>query len=426
MTLLATLATVLLGILGQPLFVVILGFALIGFTAQDIPLSAIGAELYRLTDTPLLAAIPLFTFTGFLLSESKSSTRIVKLSNAFFGWMPSGLAFITLCTCAFFTAFTGASGATIVALGALLFPALMQAKYRERFSLGLVTSAGSLGLLLPPSVPLILFGILAQQMNQGYDVTIEDLFMAGLLPTALMVVMLAIYSFIAGGKVARETKPFSGKQAWAALYEAKWELPLPIFVLGGIYSGYFAVSEAAAMTVFYTFVVEVLIYREIPFKNLIRITSDAMVMVGGIMLVLATAMALGNYFIDAQVPSQVFAFIQAHVHSKWAFLLLLNVFLILLGAILDIFAALVLVVPLILPVAVAFGIDPVHLGIIFLANLQIGYLTPPIGMNLFIASYRFDKPITTIYHASLPFMLVMLVALLLITYVPWFTLAFIR
>ena len=426
MTYAAAFATLVLGLLGQPLFVVILTFAMLGFVVQDIPLSVIGAELYRITDTPLLAAIPLFTFVGFLLSESNSSTRIVKLTDAFFGWMPSGLAFISLTTCAFFTAFTGASGATIVALGALLLPALRHAKYPEKFSLGLVTSSGSLGLLLPPSVPLILFGILAQQMNQGYNITIEDLFIAGLMPTALMIILLAIYSFFAGGKAARKRLPFSFKNTLAALWEAKWELPLPVFVLGGIYSGYFAVSEAAAMTVFYTFVVEVFIYREIRLRDLTRITSDAMVMVGGIMLVLATALALGNYFVDAQVPSKVFNFIQTHVHSKIAFLLLLNVFLLLLGAMLDIFAALVLVVPLILPVAVAFGIDPVHLGIIFLANMQIGYMTPPIGMNLFIASYRFDKPVTAIYRASLPFMLVLLVALIAITYVPWLSLAFIR
>ena len=426
MTLFATLGTVLLALLGQPLFVIILAFAMIGFTVQDIPLSVIGAELYRLSDTPLLAAIPLFTFVGFLLSESKSSTRIVKLTDAFFGWMPSGLAFISLTTCAFFTAFTGASGATIVALGALLLPALRHAKYPEKFSLGLVTSAGSLGLLLAPSVPLILFGILAQQMNQGFNVTIEDLFIAGLMPTALMIIMLALYSFFAGGKAARRTTPFSMKNTLNAVWEAKWEIPLPVFVLGGIYSGYFAVSEAAAMTVFYTFVVEVLIYREIPFRDLKRITAEAMIMVGGIMLVLATAMALGNYFIDAQVPMLVFEFIQTYVDSKLTFLLLLNLFLLLLGAVLDIFAALVLVVPLILPVAVAFGVDPVHLGIIFLANLQIGYMTPPIGMNLFIASYRFDEPVTKIYKASFSFMLVLLVALIAITYIPWLSLAFIR
>ncbi len=422
----ATAGVFLLGLFGQPLFIVILSFAILGFITQDIPLSAIGSELYRLSDTPLLSAIPLFTFAGFLLSESKSSQRLVQLTHAFFGWMPVGLALITLLVCALFTAFTGASGATIVALGALLYPALRKAKYPKKFSLGLVTSAGSLGLLLPPSVPLILYGIIAQQMNQGFNVTIEDLFIAGILPTLLMMFLLGGYCYYAGGKVARTTTPFSWREAMVAVNDAKWEIPLPFFILGGIYSGYFAVSEAAAMTVFYVLVVEVFVYREIAAKQLPQLTIDAMVMVGGIMIVLAAAMALGNYFVDAQMPSKLFEFIRTYVTSEITFLLLLNIFLIVLGAVLDIFAALVLVVPLILPVAVSFGIDPIHLGVIFLANMQIGYLTPPVGMNLFISSFRFKEPVTTLYKASLPFMGVLLVALMAITYIPWLSLVFVR
>ena len=421
-----TTTFILLGAIGQPLFIVILALAFVGFLAQGMPLSVIGIELNRLADTTLLAAIPLFTFAGFLLSESQAANRLVRLSNAWFGWMPAGLAIISLGICAMFTAFTGASGATIVALGALLYPALKKAGYPKNFSLGMVTSSGSLGLLLPPSIPLILYGVLVQQMNQGYNVTIEDLFIAGILPTILMVFLISLYSVFVSKHVQIETSNFSWKEGLAAIWEAKWELPLPLFVLGGIYSGYFAVSEAAAVIVFYTFIVEVLIYREISLKKLPKIVVDAMVMVGGIMIVLASALALSSYFVDASIPSKLFEFIQAHVDSKLMFLILLNIFLLLLGVILDIFAALVLVVPLILPVAVSYGVDPVHLGIIFLANMQIGYLTPPVGMNLFIASFRFKEPVTVLYRACLPYMGLLLVALLLITYVPWLSLVFIR
>lgn len=426
MTGLLTAGALILGALGQPLFIVILALALVGFMAQGMPLSVVGIELYRLTDTTLLAAIPLFTFTGFLLSESNAASRLVRLSNAWFGWMPAGFAIISLSICAVFTAFTGASGATIVALGALLYPALKKAGYPKKFSLGMVTSSGSLGLLLPPSVPLILYGVLVQQMNQGYNVTIDQLFIAGILPTILMVALLGLYSVYVSREANLQTQQFSLKEGLSSLWEAKWELPLPLFVLGGIYSGYFAVSEAAAMIVFYTMVVEVFIYREIPLKKLPQVVVDAMVMVGGIMIVLAAALALSSYFVDAQIPTRLFEFIQAHVDSKIMFLILLNIFLLMLGAVLDIFAALVLVIPLILPVAVSYGIDPVHLGVIFLANMQIGYLTPPVGMNLFIASFRFKESVTVLYKACLPYMAILLVALIFITYVPWLSLVFIR
>ena len=426
MTAILTVCAMLLGALGQPLFIVILALAFIGFMAQGMPLSVIGIELNRLSDTSLLAAIPLFTFTGFLLSASCAASRLVRLSNAWFGWMPAGFAIVALTISAGFTAFTGASGATIVALGALLYPAMQQAGYPKKFSLGMVTSSGSLGLLLPPSVPLILYGVLVQQMHQGYDVTIDKLFVAGILPTILMIFLLSLYSLWVSRKEQIKTHKFSFKEGKNALLDAKWELPLPLFVLGGIYSGFFAVSEAAAMIVFYTLIVEVLIYREIPISKLPQIVIDAMVMVGGIMIVLASALALSSYFVDAEIPVKLFEFIKNHVDSKLMFLMLLNGFLILLGALLDIFAALVLLTPLILPVAVSYGVDPVHLGIIILANMQIGYLTPPIGMNLFIASFRFRESVTVLYRACLPYMGILLVALLLITYLPWLSLVFVR
>ena len=413
-----------LALLGTPLFVVILAAAMIGFHYSEIPLTAIAIEIYRLVDTPLLVALPLFTFAGYVLAESQVSSRLVRLSQVFLGWLPGGLALVSFITCAFFTAFTGASGVTIVAVGALLFPALVEAGYRDRFSLGLVTTSGSLGLLLAPSLPLILYGVLVQQMDIPNPFQIQELFIAGVLPAILMIVLLTLYSQYANRGVALERGRFDRAEALAALHEARWELPMPVIVLGGIYSGFFAVSEAAAVTAFYVLVVEVFVYREVPVRELPRVAREAMMMVGGIMLILGVSLAFTNFLIDAEVPQALFEWIQTFIDSKVTFLILLNLVLLVLGAILDIFSALVIMIPLIVPVAIAFGVDPVHLGIIFLANMQIGYFTPPIGMNLFIASYRFRRHILEIYRATLPFMVVLLVALAIITYVPELSLFF--
>lgn len=415
----------LAALFGAPLFAVILAATMIGFYSQEVPLSAIVIELYRITDTPLLVALPLFTFSGYLLAEGNTSSRIVRLTSAFFGWMPSGLALVALITCAFFTAFTGASGVTIVAIGALLLPALTKAKYTERFSLGLITTSGSLGLLLPPSLPLILYGIIAQQMGYGEQVQIQALFVAGLLPAALMIVLLAGYSMWANRHNPVPLTPFSWPEARAALWEARWELPMPILVLGGIYSGFLAVSEAAAATALYVLIMELWLYKEIKFHRLSGIMQESMMVVGGILLILGVSLAFTNFLVDAQVPSKMFDMIQASISSKLSFLILLNIILLMLGAILDIFSALVIMVPLLLPVATAYGVHPIHLGIIFLANMQIGYFTPPVGMNLFIASYRFKKPIMELYQATLPFMVVLIVAVLIITFIPQLTFFFI-
>ncbi|MFA9498734.1 MAG: TRAP transporter large permease, partial [Deltaproteobacteria bacterium] len=420
----SALILILLAILGTPLFVVILAVAMLGFHYQGVNLSVIAIEIFRIADTPVLLALPLFTFAGYVLGESRTSQRLVRLTRAFLGWMPGGLAIVAFVACAFFTAFTGASGVTIVALGALLYPALTEAGYRDKFSIGLVTSSGSLGLLLPPSLPLILYGIIAQQMDIGANVAISDLFLAGILPALLMVLMLSLWSLWENRRNPMPLNSFSAKEAVAALREAVWEIPLPVFVLGGIYGGFFAISEAAAVTAMYVLIVEVFIYKEIKVSQLPSIMRESMVMVGGILLILGVALASTNFLIDAEVPMHLFNLIQAHVTSKIVFLILLNILLLILGAILDIFSALVIMIPIILPVAVNYGIDPVHLGIIFLANMQIGYFTPPVGMNLFIASYRFNKPITELYQAAIPFMIVLLIAVLIITYWPALSLVF--
>lgn len=413
---LAGLVLILLALLGAPLFAVIAAGAMLSFYLADIDLSVVPIEIYRLAEMPVLLAIPLFTFAGYLLSESNAPARLVRLTQALLGWMPGGLAIIALFACALFTAFTGASGVTIIALGALLYPALQQAGYNDKFSLGLVTSSGSLGVLFAPSLPLILYGVIAQQLGVGASFTIDDLFLAGILPGLLMLLILSVWSF--WQTRTHTLHSFSWREAGKAIREAIWELPLPFIILGGIYSGYFAVSEAAAVTTIYVLIVEILIYREVSLKELPKIMRNSMVLVGGILVILGASLASTNAMIDAEVPTRIFDTIKAYITNPLTFLALLNVFLLVLGTMLDIFSALVIMIPLLLPIAVGYGIDPVHLGIIFLANMQIGYFTPPIGMNLFIASYRFKKSIITVYHATLPFFVFLLVAVLIITYWP--------
>lgn len=426
MTIALIVLLIVMLLLGAPLFAVILAATMLGFYQADVDLSVIATEIYRIADTPLLVALPLFTLSGYLLSESGTSQRLLRLTRAWFGWMPFGLAIISLLTCAMFTAFTGASGVTIVALGALLLPVLIQEGYQPKFSLGLVTTTGCLGLLLPPSVPLILYGVIVQQINMGEKFTLQQLFLAGLLPSLLMIALLAVWAVWTNRQVTLDKTAFNWPEGIASVKAIAWELPLPLFIAGGLFGGFLAISEVAAVTALYVLIIEMFFYKEIQLNHLTKVITEAMKMLGGILLILGVSMAFTNYLIDAEVPTRLFDWIKAHIDSKFSFLLLLNLFLLLLGAILDIFSALVIMVPLILPVAINFGIHPIHLGIIFLANMQIGYLTPPVGMDLFIASYRFNKSITELYQATLPFVLVLLLAVVIITYVPWLSLWFLN
>lgn len=402
---------ILLAVLGAPLFAIIATSAMLGFQREDTDLMNMALELLGIAGLPFLAAIPLFTFAGYVLSESEAPKRLVRLTGAMLGWMPGGLAIVCLAACAFFTAFTGASGVTIIALGAILYPALKHDGYPDKFNLGLVTSSGSLGLLFAPSLPLILYGVVA-------EVSIEDLFLAGILPGLIMLVMLSGYSLWVNRSNRRPLSSFSFKELGAALREAIWELPLPIVVLGGIYSGFFAVSEAAAITALYVLIVEVLIMREIKITELPKIIRSSMVLVGGILIILGVSMASTNYMIGAGIPQMLFDVVAGLVSSQTTFLILLLLFLLVLGAILDIFSAIVLVVPLILPIASGYAVHPVHLGIVFLAAMQLGYLTPPVGLNLFIASYRFEKPIMHVYSATFPFLIILMLSVILITFLP--------
>ena len=416
---------VILATLGAPLFALIAAIALLGFSASGQPGTAVAIEFYRLADMPALIAIPLFTLAGYLLAESQAPRRLVRLSNALVGWLPGGLAIVSICACAFFTAFTGATGVTLVALGAVLYPALCQAQYGERFSLGLLTASGSLGLLLVPSMPLILYGVVAQQFHTTPPVAIDALFKAGLLPTLLMITVLALYSAWQARGLPRPPKSPPG-ELWAAVKDAGWELPLPVLVLAGVFSGKLAPSEAAAATALYVLIVTVLIRREIKLVELPRVIREAMLLVGAILIVLGFSLALTNWLIDADVPEQLFAWLQAGITSKLGFLLVLNAFLLVFGMLLEGFPAIIILVPLVLPIAIHYGVDPTHLGIIFLANLQIGIFLPPAGMNIFIAAARFDKPATTIIRACLPFYALLMLCVLIVTYWPELSLALVR
>ncbi len=402
---------VLLAFLGAPLFTIIAAIGLYAFTSAGIDTSALIIDLYKIADTPTLIAVPLFTFAGYLLAESKAPKRLVDLAQALFGWMPAGLAIVALVTCALFTAFTGASGVTIVALGGLLYPILLKEKYPEQFSLGLVTASGSIGLLFPPSLPIILYGFVAK-------VSIDKLFVAGLIPGIILIAFLSAYSLRVSIKAKVPTTRFEWKNVAKTLKAAAWELPLPFIVIGGIYGGAFTATEAAAITAFYAFVVEVFIYRDLHFfRDLPRVMKRSMILVGAILMILGSALGLMNYLIDQQVPQRLFEIVSQQISSKITFLLILNGFLIIVGMMMEIFSAIVSV-PLILPIAQQFGIDPVHLGIIFLTNLELGYLMPPMGLNLFLSSLRFEKSIFHLSRAVLWFIVMEAVALLVITYVP--------
>lgn len=408
---LVSIILVLLAIVGAPLFAVIATSAMLGFYREGTDLMNMALEIQGIGDLPFLAAIPLFTFAGYLLSESEAPKRLVRITRAFLGWMPGGLALVALAACAFFTAFTGASGVTIIALGAILYPALKHDGYSDKFNLGLVTSSGSLGLLFAPSLPLILYGVIA-------EVSIDSLFLAGILPGLVMLAMLSIWSLWVNRANRKPVGTFSWRAAGAAVRESAWEIPLPFVVLGGIYSGFLAVSEAAAVTALYVLIVEVLIHREIPLNELPRIMRSSMVLVGGILIILGVSLASTNYMIGAGIPQMLLEYVANLVTSPVSFLILLLVFLLILGAILDIFSAIILVVPLILPIAAQYGVHEVHLGIVFLAAMQLGYMTPPVGLNLFIASYRFEKSIMHVYSATFPFLIILMLSVILIAFWP--------
>jgi tripartite ATP-independent transporter DctM subunit len=399
--------------LGGPIFALLGGAGALLFMADGIPPVSMLVETYELTVHPTLAAIPLFALVGFLLAVGNASHRLLRVFRALFGAVPGGTAVVCAMICAFFTVFTGGSGVTILALGGLLFQALREDSYRERFSLGMLTASGSLGLLFPPAMPLILYGIVAH-------IPIEDLFLGGILPGVLLVAMLAAWGVREGIVTGAARTRFEWAEARAAIWAAKWELLLPVIALAAIFSGYATIVEAAALTVLYAFVVQVYVHRDLRWRKgqVAQVFRECLVLVGGVLLILGVAKGFSDWLVHAEVTGQAVDWVQAHIHSPLLFLLCLNVLLLLVGCVMDIFSAIVVVVPLLVPLGAAFGIHPVHLGIIFVANLELGYLTPPVGLNLFLASYRFDRPLLAVYRAAVPMLAILGVGVLLITYVP--------
>jgi tripartite ATP-independent transporter DctM subunit len=402
-------------VLGAPIFAILGGAAVLLFMSDGVTPATVLIETYSLSVSPTLPAIPLFTLAGFILAEGQASARLLRVFRAWFGWIPGGTAVVCAILCTFFTAFTGGSGVTILAVGGVLFPALLKEGYRDKFSLGLLTTSGSLGLLLPPSLPLILYAVVAQ-------IPIEDLFIGGILPGILLTAMIAAWGVREGMRFATTRHPFRSGEAFASMWAAKWELAMPAVVIVAMFSGIATAVEAAALTALYALLIQAVIHRDLSIRrDLLRVFVECVVVIGGVLVILGVAVGFTNYLVGVQLPARLVSWVQAHIESRLAFLLALNVFLLMVGWLMEIFAAIVVVVPLIVPLGAAFGIHPVHLGIIFVANLELGFLTPLVGINIFLASYRFKRPVLEVCRATLPFMAILAIGVLVITYVPWLT-----
>ena len=404
-------------LLGAPVFVAMGGIAAVLFFTEGSPVSAVTRRVYDLIASPTLPAIPLLTAAGYVLAESAAAERLVRFFRAIFGWMPGGIAVMVAAVCALFTTFTGGSGVTIIALGGLVYPILRKDGYSESFSLGLVTASGSLGLLFPPSLPVVLYSVVASSREQV--VPLDQLYVAGLLPGMLLVVVTAIWGIIVGRHVERNRQPFSWREAALATWQAKWELALPFVIIGLFASGFLTMLETAAAALAYAVIVECFITRDLHiFKTLPEVLLKAAGLMGAVLILLSIAMGLTNYLVDAQLPDQMLGWVQSHIHSQAMFLLALNVFLLVVGSVVEIYAAIVILAPLIVPMGTAFEVNPIHLGVIFLANLELGFLFPPVGLNLFLSSSRFGKPLTQLYRCVVPFLIILAIGVLLVTYIP--------
>jgi tripartite ATP-independent transporter DctM subunit len=410
----AFVVVVAAAVVGTPLFAILGGSAALLFMHDGVTPATILIETYTLSVSPTLPAIPLFTLAGFLLAEGKASERLLRVFRAFFGWIPGGTAVVCAVLCSFFTVFTGGSGVTILALGGVLYPALIKDGYRKKFSLGLMTASGSLGLLLPPSLPLILYAVVAQ-------IPIQDVFIGGILPGILLTTMVSAWGVREGIVSKAGRYPFRASEALSSAWAAKWELAMPALVLVAMFSGLATAVEASALTALYALVVQAFVHRDLSLRALLRAFGECVTVIGGVLIILGVAMGLTNYLVGVQLPAKLLEWASTHIGSRLVFLLVLNVFLLAVGWLMEIYAAIVVVVPLIVPLGAAFGIHPVHLGIIFIANLELGFLTPLVGLNIFLASYRFKRPVLEVCAAALPMMAILGIGVLVITYVPWLT-----
>ena len=413
------LATLALVAFGLPIFIVLATLSVLFFLSEPTDwatnfdlISTISDSAYRIVVSPTLAAIPIFTLAGYILAESNISRRLLEFFKASLGWLPGSTVLIVVLLCAFFTALTGGSGVTILALGAILYPILVEEGYSEVFSLGLITTAGSLGLLFPPSLPAIIYSVTA-------GINPIDLFKQGFLPALFLLLVVVSYGFYHRPPKQKKTK-FSLKDSMQALSVAKWEIVIPILIVLGLFSGFATLVECAALLVIYVLFVELYIYKDMSINDIPKIVIDCATLVGGVLIILGFAMGFTGYLVDAQIPLKILHFAQQAIESKIIFLLALNILLLIAGCIMDVFSAIIVIVPLIAPLAAYFGIDPIHLAIIFIANLELGYITPPVGMNLFLSSYRFDKDMPTVYKATMPYFFIRLIGVLFITYIPLF------
>ena len=417
---LAIVIVLVFALLETPLFTILAGLSLACLYLADSDWQAIQIiliEMNRLASMPVLLALPLFTLTGNILTGTQAPRRIIACFQAMLGWVPSGLAIAAIGTCAFFTALTGASGMTIVALGSLLYPILKQERYSERFTLGLLTTSGSLGLLFPPSLAIILYGVVA-------NLSITELFKAALIPGLLLIIVLSLFAIkhrplLAGTVDCGDHKPTSWPLILSAFNRAKWDWPIVIILIIGVYGGFVTIAEVSAMVLVYVLIVECMLLKEVDLKHqLPKMMVDSAMLSGAIIVILGMALGFTGYLVDEQIPNRILHWLSAIIANKYVFLCALNIFLLAVGCVMDIFSAIMIVVPIVAPIAIEYGIDPLHLGVIFLVNLEIGYSTPPVGINLFVASLKFDKPVTELYRASLPFLCLLVLMLVLITYVP--------
>ena len=404
---------------GLPIFIVLAALSILFFLSEPTDwatnfdlMSTISDSAYRIVVSPTLAAIPIFTLAGYILAESNISKRLLNFFKASLGWLPGSTVLIVVLLCAFFTALTGGSGVTILALGAILYPILIEDGFSEIFSLGLITTAGSLGLLFPPSLPAIIYSVTA-------GINPIELFKSGLIPGLFLLLIIVCYGIYHKPKNQTKIK-FNIQDLKQSFFDAKWEIAIPILIIYGLFSGLATLVECAALLVWYVVFVEVYIYKDIEFKDIPKIVIDCATLVGGVLIILGFAMGFTGYLVDAQVPLKILQFVKVSIDSPIVFLLALNILLLIAGCIMDVFSAIIVIVPLIAPLAMHFGIDPIHLGIIFIANLELGYITPPVGMNLFLATYRFKKDMPTIYAATMPYFFIRLIGVLIITYIPLF------
>ncbi len=409
---------VLSSFLGTPIFILMAGSALLFFFVEDVSIAAVPIETYHIVVSPTLPVIPLFTFAGYLLAKGGASGRLIRLFDAWFGWMPGGVAIVTALVCAFFTTFTGASGVTILGMGGLLLPMLLKGGYTERFSLGLLTTSGSLGMLFPPSLPVILYGVMA-------GVAIDKLFLAGIVPGFLMMGLVAAFGILRGVRDEVPRSRFRPGEAWKAVWEARYEILLPILLFSGLFgipgvmAGFLNLGEAAALVAVYILFVECVLTRDLKLsRDVPAVMLESSTVIGALLIIFGAALGMTNYLVDAEIPGTLADWVKTHIESRWLFLLVLNGVLLVVGSLMEGFSAIVILVPLITPIAAAFQIHPVHLGILFLANLEVGFLLPPVGLNLFLSSLRFRKPLSSMYRPILPFLVLMAFAVLVISYVP--------